>query len=121
MPAAPWNRSDLSVSDAETISPLASTISIRLIVLSKKPYLKELLSPPVPANPPPTVMPGNSMTTGGTRPNFKVALTRSSMGTFGSSMAVLVSISTSNTWDRSLVSIILLRLKLEGRVLLVEP
>ena len=58
-PAAPWKRSELMVAEASVTSPFARTISNQLIVFSKKPYLNELLSPEVPENPPPTVMPGN--------------------------------------------------------------
>ncbi|KAJ6438178.1 LOW QUALITY PROTEIN: acetyltransferase [Purpureocillium lavendulum] len=47
----------------------------------------ELLSPEVPEKPPPTVMPGSSMTTGGTSPRGSVARTSASMGTLGSTRA----------------------------------
>jgi len=96
-PAAPRNRSAFSDVEAVTTSPLPKTISIHVAALSKKPYMKELLSPEVPAKPPPTVMPGNSMTTGGTRPCSSVASTSASIGTFGSTNTIFDFLSTLST------------------------
>lgn len=104
-----------------TISPLARIISIDSTVLSKKPYLNELLSPEVPAKPPPTVIPGNSITTGGSSPYGMVAATKLSIGTFGSTKATFASASTFSTLVNPDVSTSLSRWNLEGRVLFVEP
>lgn len=121
--AAPQNRSvfSLVVREALVTSPLASTISIQLMVASKGPYRKDELSPEVPEKPPPTVMPGNSITTRGTRPALRVAATSASMGTFGSTSAVFLETSISSTRLRELVSTVLSRRRGEARVLFVEP
>ena len=108
-PEAPWKRSGFSLSEAVTISPLPSTISTELTVSLKYPYLNELLSPAVPAKPPPAVIPGNSMTTGGIKPCFIVDSTRRSIDTFGSTKAVLALVSIFRTRERALISTVFSR------------
>ncbi|KAF3910080.1 hypothetical protein AA313_de0201224 [Arthrobotrys entomopaga] len=93
---------------------------MEFIVWLKKPCLNELDSPEVPAYPPPTVIPGNSITTGGINPCRRVASTSRSMGTFGSTETVREAGSTWRTLESGPVSTTFLRVVV-GRVLLVEP
>jgi hypothetical protein len=118
-PTAPLNSSGFSELEALTISPFASTISTQLTVWLKYPYLKELLSLAEPAYPPPTVIPGNSITTGGIRPCLREAYTSLSIGTFGSTRMDLARGSTLRTFDKALMSTTVSLCA--GRVLLVEP
>ncbi len=61
------------------------------------------------------------MTTGGIKPHSIVAATRLSIGTFGSTRAVRVQVSTLRTCVNLLVSTVLSRVYWECRVLFVEP
>ena len=84
-PKAPWNKSAFSRSEA---FPVGKSYFNGISCSIKKPYLKpqlkELISPLVPAKPPPAVIPGNSITTGGIRLYLRVDSTRRSIGTIGS-------------------------------------
>ena len=119
--ATPQKRSGFSSLEAIVFSPLARTISTQFTVLSKNPNRKELLSPEVPEKPPPAVMPGNSITTGGINPCSSVSLTSASMGTFGSVKTVFFCWSTLRIHVSALISTMFSFRYWEGRVLFVEP
>lgn len=87
----------------------------------EEPLLNELLSPAPPWTAPPTVIPGNSGTTGGISPNGSVASSSASIGTFGSTTATRRSRSTCRTRSSPLASIIASRRNSCARVELVDP
>ena len=100
--------------DAE--APYSSMKQVRIFLLRVSDYfpvgecyLKELLSSLVPAKPPPAVIPGNSITTGGIRLYLRVDSTRRPIGTFGSTRAVRASTSTLRIFDNLPMLTVLLR------------
>ena len=81
-----------------------------MTILSKKPHLKDTLSLAVPEKAPPTVIPGNSGTTGGSSPCVSVAFIRWPIDTLGSTIGVFVYRLTSRTYAKLRVNICFLRL-----------